>query len=113
MTDLLSNLPRIPFYGYYAEPEDVEQYPYSSKYLQSLNEHKIEGYQLYKSINKIQDWLDEYVKRDGQKNYQWTKADSFLIVWYDINESLHLCSEIRFRFQDDLLAFKLKFTISL
>jgi hypothetical protein len=111
MTSLLTNISPA---RNSIEPEDIKEYPYSSQYLQCLyHEHKLDGHQLYIFVNEIQDWLEEYVKRDGKNNYQWIKSDSFLIVWYDINKSWRLAKMIRFRFQDDLLAFKLKFRISL
>ena len=94
--------------------QTLEQYPYCSEYPYALIlDHGIMDAQTCLDIScQIQDWLGEYVYRDGKNNYKWDYNGLTTTLLSNTGEQVNFCSVLRFRFKDDLLAFKLKFGIA-
>jgi hypothetical protein len=87
-------------------------YPHVSDYLRILVlENKIQdGNKILELTNQMQEWLSENVRCDGKNNYSWSENKIDLLV--DPYQHLSFSDTISFRYETDLLAFRLRWGIN-
>ena len=103
-----------PKYDFNAHLAIVMEYPYSSEYLYALIlDHNItDTSEIQDKINQIQEWLDENVNGDREFNYKWSHNGQVTTLLSSIGKQLNFSTFLRFRFEEDLLAFRLRFGIN-
>jgi hypothetical protein len=86
-------------------------YPYQCRYRAHYN--NVSAVDLLNITWEIQEWLYECVYRNGKCNYEWSKSRSCIQIWSDErHEEWKTFSEfLCFTYEEDLLAFKLRFGI--
>lgn len=92
----------------------VRAYPYASSYLWILIGRSRNGVD-YRKIHaitlEIQDWLSEYVRRDGKNNYEWSLQHLTSTIRNTDGTFMTFANILRFRYAEDMLAFQLKFNL--
>lgn len=103
-----------PKYDFKTHAAIVKEYPYCSEYLYSLilDQGIMDTHYILDITDQIQDWLGEYVYRDGKNNYRWDDNGLTTTLLSGTGNEVIFCSVLRFRFEEDLIAFKLKFGIA-
>jgi hypothetical protein len=86
-------------------------YPFVSNYIWVLLERrKIRDISFVNEItNQIQEWLSEVVRHDGKNNYAWSTDYLKTTIRNSDNTFISFATVLRFKFQEDLLAFQFKF----
>jgi hypothetical protein len=98
---------------------DVKKYPYSCSWLW----HVAQQFRLEQSLTvanafgryyDAQDWLNENVRtggRDGINNYQWSNGTLVTALYRPNGDAVNFPNILRFTFQEDLLAFTIRFNM--
>lgn len=83
--------------------QDSEFYIYkSSNMAQLANSKNMDAIQIQEWVTQVQEWLYENVCNGCANNYEWAETG------YIKGEKVHFPSYIYFRYQADLVAFKLR-----
>ena len=67
---------------------------------------------IFTIMEQIQEWLIEYVPGTDKDNHMWSDKNITIPLWRSNGERVDVPCILRFRFEEDLLAFKIKFGIS-
>jgi hypothetical protein len=99
----------------------TEHYPYISNYLHSIIGNKtyhkndliggVTANTILDITNDMQEWLSENVRHDGKNNYAWSES-KFTINQFDNYEWIKFSESIAFKYEEDLLAFRLRWGIN-
>lgn len=92
---------------------DAHQYPHYCPYLYCLLQHGKNpvacGDEILSTVTKMEDWLANNVCRDGDFNYQWSNGNLRTEILNKNGNLIKFSNNIRFRYEEDLLAFTIRF----
>jgi hypothetical protein len=91
------------------------QFPYSIPYFDRVMEASnftLTTKDMLEITYRIQDWLSEYVRCNGKNNYKWTDSTDIVGIFINDLATQDFYTVLRFRFQEDLLAFQIRFGLS-
>lgn len=94
---------------------DVREYPYTCPYLYHLLKQDrrptVCADEILAIVMEMEDWLCKNVTGKGVHNYQWSIGALRTEILNRNGSFVKFSNSLRFRYQEDLLAFKLRFNI--